>query len=196
LQAENDRLKQAVRELTEKLAVARTESDLFQKQAVEARLRAQTLGVNFDDAEATQAQRQLIASLRALRVAETDRQQAVEQLRRLVWAVEQNRDVTVEVARAKELLAAVNAPPPQLAGGTLGAAAVVDVNPDLQMVVLNVGAAQGARVGMPLVVLRGDRVVAELKVIEVRPRLCGALIEKADKGVMLRVGDHARVAKS
>ena len=170
--------------------------DLFQKRAEEARLRAQTLGVSFDDPEATQAQRQLMASLRVLHVAETERQQAVEQLRRLVFAVEQNREVSVEVGRAKELLAAVDAPPRVAAAGTLGAAQVVDVNPGLQLVVLNVGSAQGARIGIPLVVVRGDRVVAQLKVIEVRRQICGALIEKADKGVTLRVGDHAQVTKS
>jgi hypothetical protein len=80
--------------------------------------------------------------------------------------------------------------------GTLGAATVLDVNPNLRLVVLNVGLVHGARVGMPLVVLRGDRVVAELKIVEVRQRICGALIERLETRVTLKTGDVVRVTKS
>jgi hypothetical protein len=73
---------------------------------------------------------------------------------------------------------------------------VLDVNPSLRLVVLNMGLFQGARVGMPLVVLHGDRVVAELKIVEVRPRICGALIERVDRKVTLKAGDKARVTKN
>ena len=73
---------------------------------------------------------------------------------------------------------------------------MLDVNPNLRLVVLNVGLLQGARIGMPLVVLRGDRVVAELKIVDVRQRICGALIERTEKSVTLKTGDVARVAKN
>ena len=81
-------------------------------------------------------------------------------------------------------------------GARSGAATVLDVNPDLRLVVLNVGLLQGARIGMPLVVLRGDRVIAELKIVDVRQRICGALIERTEKQVTLKTGDVARVAKN
>ena len=73
---------------------------------------------------------------------------------------------------------------------------VLDVNPDLRLVVLNVGLLQGARIGMPLIVLRGDRVIAELKIVDVRQRICGALIERTEKQVTLKTGDVARVTKN
>jgi hypothetical protein len=46
------------------------------------------------------------------------------------------------------------------------------------------------------VVWRGDRIVAELRVVEVRQRICGALIEKLEQKVTLQAGDKARVTKS
>ena len=46
-----------IRKLTESLALARTESELFQQKWTEAKLQAQTLGVNYADASATDAQR-------------------------------------------------------------------------------------------------------------------------------------------
>ena len=189
-----------IRKLQESLAIARTESDLFQKKWMEAQLRAQTLGVNFADADATQAQRQLIESVRSLYLAEAERQRLIGQVKRLLAAVESNRDVAAEIERTKTVLAAAEtqgqATTARAAQSTLESAKVLEVNPKLQLVVLDVGMLQGARVGMPFVVVRGDRVVAELRVVEVRRRICGALIEKVEKGVALAAGDAARVTKS
>ena len=206
LKTELDQRETVIRLLTENLAVARTESELFQKQWREAQLRAQALGVNFADDSARQTQRQLVESVRALYLAEVERQRLVEQLQRLLDAVQQQGDIAGELARTKALLAAAEKPAANeagktggavgQAGGTLGAATVLDVNPDLRLVVLNVGLLQGARIGMPLVVLRGDRVIAELKIVDVRQRICGALIERTEKTVTLKTGDVARVAKN
>ncbi len=210
LTGDNERLKTdleqretIIRLLTENLAVARTESELFQKKWSETRLRAQALGVNFADDSAGQVQRQLVESVRALYLAEAERQRLAEQLQRLLDVFETHGDFAGELARTKALLAATNRlseDKRETAGGqtegTLGAAKVLDVNPDLRLVVLNVGRIQGARIGMPLVVLRGDRVVAELKIVEVRQRICGALIERVEGKVTLKAGDIARVTKN
>jgi hypothetical protein len=195
-----------IRLLTENLAVARTESELFQKQWSEAQLRAQTLGINFGDNSAGQVQRQLVESVRALYLAEAERRRLIERLQTLLDAVEKQGDVAGELARTKALLAATARPASGrtdkaaaaggLVEGTLGAATVLDMNPDLRLVVLNIGLLQGARVGMPLVMLRGNRVVAELKIVEVRQRICGALIERVEKQVTLKAGDIVRVTKN
>ena len=213
LTADNQRLKTEVEQretiirlLTENLAIARAESELFQKKWSEVQLRAQTLGMNFADDSATQAQRQFVESVRALYLAEAERQRLIDQLQRLLEAVEKHGDVTDELARTKALLAATGPPAAggggedaaahRRAGGTLESATVLDVNQDLRLVVLNVGLLEGARVGMPLVVLRGDHVVAELRIVEVRKRICGALIEQVEKNVTLKAGDRAQVTKN
>jgi hypothetical protein len=206
LKADLEQRETTIRLLTENLAVARTESELFQKRWSEAQLRAQALGVNFADESAKQAQGQFVESVRALYLVEAERQRLIEQLQRLIVAVQQQGDVTGELAHATALLAVTDRPRAGEPGtvvrahgsaeGTLGAATVLDVSQTLRLVVLNIGLLHGARVGMPLVVLRGDHVVAELKVVEVRQRICGALIERTDGTVKLRAGDIARVTKS
>jgi hypothetical protein len=213
LTAENQRLKMdreqqetIIRLLTENLAIARTESELFQKRWSEAQLRAQTLGVNFADDSVTQAQRQLVESVRALYLAQAERQRLVEQLQRLLQAIEKQGAVAEELVRTKALLATTEQPEAERSetnkaadrpgSGTVESATVLEVNPSLRLAVLNVGLLQGVRVGMPLVVLRGDRVVAELKVVEVRARICGAMVERMEKKVTLKAGDKARVTKS
>jgi hypothetical protein len=206
LDAENASLKRqlderdaVIRKVTESLAIARTESELFQKKWTEARLQAQTLGVNFADASATAAQRQLVESVRALYLAEAERQQLAEQLQRLLTAIQDKREVAAEVERTKALLAATEQPQAAAAKGkqpTLQTARVLDVNPKLRLVVLNVGLLHGARVGMPFVVTRGDRVIGQVRVVEVRRRICGAVIEKLEKNVKVAAGDVAHVTKS
>jgi hypothetical protein len=208
LSADNRRLKTdleqretIIRLLTENLAVARTESELFRKKWSEAQLRAQTLGVDFAADNGAQTQRQLAESVRALYLADAERQGLVAQVQRLIDALQKPGDVAGELARTKALFEAADrspsgrttSSPPQ---GGLGAASVLDVNPDLRLVVLNIGQLQGARIGMPMVVVRGEHVVAELKVVEVRQRICGALIERVKEGVTLKTGDVARVARN
>jgi hypothetical protein len=188
--------------LTENLAVARTESELFQKRWSEEQLRAQALGINLADDSGRQVQRQFVESVRALYLAEAERQRLVAQLQRLLDAVQGQTNVTGEVVRTRALLAAADRPATggtRTAGsadGALDAARVLDVNPNLRLVVLNIGLLHGARIGMPVVILRGDRVVAELKIVEVRRRICGALIERVERKVTLQAGDVGRVTKN
>jgi len=58
-------------------------------------------------------------------------------------------------------------------------AEVLDVNPDLNIVILNKGSQQGMQLGMQFSVVRGEDVIAKIKVIEVRDTFAGTrIIEK------------------
>jgi hypothetical protein len=47
------------------------------------------------------------------------------------------------------------------------------------------------KIGMPLRVLRGDRKIATLRVVDVRQRICGAVIQDvASEKEKIRVGDR------
>jgi hypothetical protein len=59
-------------------------------------------------------------------------------------------------------------------------------------VVGNFGAKQGVKIGMPLRVKRGDNVIAKLRVVDVRERICGAVIEESGKE-KIKVGDRLEV---
>ena len=183
-----------LQKLTASLAIAKTESELFQQLWTESQVRMQTLGANLSESDAAATQRQLVATLRKLYLAEADRQRLTEFLRRLVGRLESNEDVAAEVAATKKWL--VEKPMrPMPARSTLATARVLEVNRMLDLVVLNVGAGHGARIGMPMIILRGDRVVAELRVVDVRQNICGALIEKVMNNVTLQAGDTAQVTK-
>ena len=58
-------------------------------------------------------------------------------------------------------------------------AEVLDVNPDLNIVILNKGSQQGMQLGVLFSVIRGEDVIAKIKVIEVRETFTGTrIIEK------------------
>jgi cell shape-determining protein MreC len=188
----------ALQTLTESLAVARTESEMFQKLWAEAEVRAQSLGASLTEPAVAAQQRQLVEALRALYLAEAERQRLIEQLRRLTSAVESNRNVAGEIEVTRKLLASMASLPAgsDSTAGTINAARVLDVNPKLRLVVLDIGAQQGARVGMPLQVWRGDREIGRVRIVEVRQRVSGAMIENVENKVTMQAGDTARVTRN
>jgi hypothetical protein len=190
-----------IRMLTENLAIARTESDLFQRRWVEMQSRMQALGVSSAADAASPCHGQLLETIRSLYLAEAEKQRVLDQLKQLVSVLATNGDARSELARAEVTIAASEqprfaVPPVGEAPPSVERARVRDVNPALQVVVLNVGEQHGVRVGMPFWVLQGERVVAEVRVVEVRRRISGALIERAERDVRLAPGDEARVRKS
>jgi len=186
----------ALKALTESLAIAKTESEVMQNLWTEAQVRAQTVSANLTEPDIATMQRQLVETLRKLYLAETERQRLVELTKRLVAGVESNRDVAGEIAATKQLLVEkLISTTKSSDSSSLVAAKILEVNLKLRLVVLDVGAQQGARIGMPLIIFRGDRVVAELRMVDVRQKICGAVIENVDNNVTLEAGDTARVTK-
>jgi hypothetical protein len=71
---------------------------------------------------------------------------------------------------------------------------VISVKDEWSFVVGNVGEKQGVKIGMPMRVMRGDQRIATLRVIDVRQRICGAVIQEMDsKKERIKVGDRLQV---
>jgi hypothetical protein len=70
-------------------------------------------------------------------------------------------------------------------------ARIVDANPELGLVVIDQGARQGVRYGLPLTVLRDRRKVALIRVVDVRERVAGAAVEETARGDHPQTGDRA-----
>lgn len=73
---------------------------------------------------------------------------------------------------------------------------VREINPDLRMVILDGGRQQGVLPGMRLAVLRGNRPIARLVVVDVRPGLAGAVVDEARPGQWPEAGDRVVPAKA
>ena len=80
------------------------------------------------------------------------------------------------------------------ANDSLQQARVVDFKEDLSLIVANVGSTNGVKVGMPFIILRDGQLIGNAKVIDVRERISGAVIQnlssdntRVEKGDTLKV---------
>ena len=82
----------------------------------------------------------------------------------------------------------------QAAGPTLTDASVVEVKPEFALVVANIGRNAGVKVGMPFQVWRDNRRVGDVRVIDVRDRISGAVIQNlVSEEDSIQTGDRLRV---
>lgn len=239
--------REAIRGLTESLALANSEAEIFKRQAEELQAKFDALapaaegGGTLEERllnavnDLTREQKQNAALLDRLlslaegvqvflksiegsdnderdafkadlqkRAADTGDPAAQAEARALLAAVERAETTQAESRAALEselratdrLLGAGDGAEldPKAAGPTLTDAAVVEVKPEFALVVANIGRNAGARVGMPFQVWRGNRRVGEVRVIDVRDRLSGAVVQNlVSEEDSIKVGDRLRV---
>lgn len=129
-----------------------------------------------------------------------------EQLRaRLAQVDAQVAELTVLLAEARAALDQAQVQGEQLnafagarmAGGVEASARRVrEVNRELELVVIDGGADDGLRTGLVLAVLRDERVVARVRVVEVRNKISGARVETVLGDEYPRQGDRLIVWRS
>lgn len=213
LQTEMAEKEQALKALSESLAAAQNEAATLRKRCKELEQRGATVATPGD---AVKLNGQLADAATALQRSEQERSKLLEQLQRTNAVLEQalrgpesmslvqRAQALAETERVKRTLAADKPaakrmlPPAvqQTMAPTLESAQVLSLNWGLQLAVINLGSEQGVRLGMPFVVMRDDRVIARLKVVEVRKKISGAIIELIDRGNAVKVGDRVRLTKS
>jgi hypothetical protein len=69
------------------------------------------------------------------------------------------------------------------------------VNESLSLVVINVGFSAGVKNGMPMRVARGQKMLGNIRVVDVREKLAGAVIQDlTSETESLKIGDNVNVA--
>src|SRR5436190_1837965 len=83
---------------------------------------------------------------------------------------------------------------PQSAQPSLMDGSVISVKDEWSFVVGNIGEKQGVKIGMPMRVMRGDKKIGTLRVVDVRQKICGAVIQDMDFAKeKIKVGDRLQV---
>src|SRR5437762_6735357 len=71
---------------------------------------------------------------------------------------------------------------------------VISVKEEWSFVVGNLGEKQGVKIGMPMRVMQDDRKIATLRVVDVRQKICGAVIQEMNSSKeRIKVGDRLQV---
>ena len=193
--------RESVRTLTDSLAESNLQAEIFRRKHSELQLRMEALGLESADKDRTKLEQRLLSAVSDLRLLEKERAEYRDQSLRLSEAIlhllktsmgvdaQARMEVETQLRRASELMAKAEQSPLEAAGLMDGS--VISVKEEWSLVVGNVGERQGVKMGMPMRVLRGDKLIAKLRVVDVRQRICGAVIQEMDSGnEKIRVGDR------
>jgi hypothetical protein len=196
---------ESVQTLTMSLAESNAEAELFRRKFSDLELRMEALGLESANKDRAKLEQRLLAAVSDLRVAEKERDEFRDQMLRTNEAVlrylktsqggdaQARMDVEAQMRTANQLVGRTTNPAAEEAPSLMDAT-VVSVKDEWSFVVGNVGEKQGVKIGMPLRVLRNDKRVATLRVVDVRQRICGAVIqEMVSEKDKIRVGDRLQV---
>ena len=191
--------RESVKTLTESLAESNAEAELFRRKYSDLQLRMEALGLDAANKDRAELEQRLLAAVSDLQLAQKEREQYRDQMLRLSEAMLQllktstggdakaRMELEAQLRSTNELIAkagAPNEPQPTLMDGS-----VISVKDEWSLVVGNLGEKQGVKIGMPLRVMRGDKLVATLRVVDVRQKICGAVIQDSGKE-KIKVGDR------
>jgi hypothetical protein len=206
LQEQNLLLRSAIKSLTESLAIANSEAEAFKRQSNELSLRIEALGLAGVEKDQGKLEQRLLAAVRDLRLLKEQHESAVSQLVRLTEAIQVmmknteqidpqvRMNVETELRKTNEVLGAPAAGKAEAVQATLNDAMVVDMKDTLALVVANVGEKHGVQIGMPFQVWRNNKRIGVVRVVDVRERICGAIIQSLDsENVPVKTGDRLKV---
>ena len=196
---------ESLKALTSSLAESNAEAELFRRKYSDLQLEMEALGLTSANRDRAKLEQRLLAAVSDLQLAQKERDEYRDQMLRLDEAVlcylktSQNPDAKARMdvetqLRSIDKLVTKSANAPDVPQPSLMDGNVISVKDEWSFVVGNVGEKQGVKVGMPMRVMRGDKRIATLRVIDVRQRICGAIIQEMDsKKDTIKVGDRVQV---
>ena len=192
---------ESLKTLTASLAESNAEAEVFRRKYSDLELRMEALGLASASKDRAKLEQRLLAAVSDLRVTQKERDDFRDQLLGLNEALlrylqtsqggdaQARMDVETQLRKMNQLVgrstsASAQEPQPSLMDGS-----VLSVKDQWSFVVANIGEQQGVKIGMPLRVMRGEQKIATLRVVDVRQRICGAVIEDSGKE-KIKVGDR------
>jgi len=196
---------ESLRALTSSLAESNAEAEELRRKYSDLELRMEALGLASANKDKAKLEQRLLAAVSDLQLAQKERNEYRDQMLRLNEAVlcylrtsqggdaKARMDVEAQLRSINTLItksaSAPDVPEPGLMDGN-----VISVKEEWSFVVGNLGEKQGVKIGMPMRIMRDDRKIATLRVVDVRQKICGAVIQEMDsKKEKIRVGDRLQV---
>lgn len=196
---------QTIDTLTDSLAQSNADAEVFRRKFTDLQLRMEALGLASSNKDRSKLEQRLLTAVSDLQLAQKNRDQYRDQMLRLSETVihylkttesgsPEARMEVEEQLRSTGLLAGTGSASPAPNPPSLFDGSVIGVKEEWSFVVGNVGVNQGVKIGMPLRVKRGDAIVATLRVVDVRERICGAVIQQMEsKKEKIKLGDRLEV---
>lgn len=192
----------------ESLVQASSEAAVFRAQMQQMKYRMEALGVGAIAGGGAKLEQRLLAAVNQLRTASMEKAKIAEALVRLTEAaslfakseIGQNADSRLalegEIRNSHSALlnesisSDAQAQVPSIENGS-----VISIKDDLSLVVVNVGFSSGVKLGMPLEVVRNQQIIGHIRVVDVRERISGGVIQDlASNKETFKTGDRVKVA--
>lgn len=201
-------LRATVKQLSESLAMANAEAETFKRQAADLSLRLDTLGLAELENNPASLEQKLLTAVREARSQQkraTDLENSLVDLTEAVVTLLQQTegispqvrmDVEARLRKANEMLGAL---PPGVEEASaveadLTNALVVDLKPDLSLLVANVGSANGVRIGAPFRIIRANQIIGTAVAVDVRDRISGLIVQTLEnEQIPAGKGDRLRI---
>ena len=199
--------RETVKTMTDSLVVSNTEAELFRRKYADLHLRMDALGVESVSRDRAKLEQRLLKAVSDLQILQREKVAYREQLLQLTEVVLRyvktatngdaaaRMEVEAQVRATNQLVAKRDpglpndADVPDLMDGK-----VLSVKAEWSLVVSNLGAEQGVKLGMPLRVTRSGRNIATLRVVDVRDQISGAVVQEMDSEKdRIKVGDRLQV---
>jgi hypothetical protein len=196
---------ESLKTLTSSLAESNAEAELFRRKYSDLELRMEALGLASTSKDRAKLEQRLLAAVSDLQLAQKERGQFRDQMLRLNESMlrylkssqggdaQARMDVETQLRKTNEIATRSTTTPSQSAQPSLMDGSVISVKDECSFVVGDIGETQGVKIGMPLRVVRGEKKVATLRVVDVRQRICGAVIQEMDSKENVKVGDRLQV---
>ena len=203
--------RQQLAALTDSLVLANSESEVFKRETSDLKLRLEALGLDSASPDKALLEQRLLKAVSDLKIVEDQKDKLSEQLIRMSEAIirylktassvdgDARMQLETEMRSSTQLLGLTGAQGADQSAadtdsaGSLTDARVISVKDDLALVVANIGRRQGVKIGMPFQVVRDDRKIGIVRVVDVRESISGAVIQSLDPSEKVKVGDILRV---
>ena len=196
---------ESLKAVTSSLAESNAEAELFRRKYSDLQLQMEALGLASANKDRAKLEQRLLAAVSDLQLAQKERDAYRDQMLRLDEAMlcylktSQSADAKARMdvetqLRSIDKLVTKSTNAPDLPEPSLMDGSVISVKDEWSFVVGNLGEKQGVKIGMPMRAMRGDKRIATLRVIDVRQRICGAVVQEMDsKKDRIKVGDRLQV---
>src|SRR5205823_13619416 len=196
---------ESMKALTSSLADSNAEAEELRRRYSDLELRMEALGLASANKDRAKLEQRLLAAVSDLQLAQKARDEYRDQMLRLSEAIlrylktsqggdaQARMDVETQL-RSTNQLATKSRNAPDSARPSLMDGSIISLKEEWSFVVGNLGEKQGVKIGMPMRVMRDDRKIATLRVVDVRQKICGAVIQEMDsEKEKIKVGDRLQV---
>ena len=196
---------ESLKALTSSLAESNAEAEELRRKYSDLELRMEALGLASANKDRAKLGQRLLAAVSDLQLAQKERDQYRDEMLRLNEAVlcylktSQGGDAKARMeveAQLRSINTLITKPTstPDLPEPGLMDGSVISVKEEWSFVVGNLGEKQGVKIGMPMRVMQDDRKIAILRVVDVRQKICGAVIQEMNSSKeRIKVGDRLQV---